>query len=290
MPNQRVLRGVPATLITTLYDQNGAPAAPTGTVTVTVTRANGTPVLSGVPATVAAELVSVDLSVADTTALDVLSTQWTDDATGAVFDTTHDIVGGYYFTVAEARGSGPGLSDPTNFSDAEIVAARRFIEEECETITGRSFVPRYQRIVTSGAGNSELWLPHPDIRKVRGATVDGLVFAAPVISNIAVVASRLTMPDGYFGFGFGNVVLEYEYGLDTPPMRIRDAALLRLRSVLDFKRTGVTSRAEYEFVDGRAFANPAPGVRGSRTGIREVDEAYAAYTYQRGNVFGVPVR
>lgn len=288
MSIQQVLRGSAATISVTFQDQDGNPRA-AGDTTVTVTRADGTALVTdGAAVDGATEGVKAfTLSAADTATLDRLTATWSEDG-GSIDTSSVDIVGGYYFTPAEARTAGPKLSDEDKYPDALILSARRAVEEECERITGRSFVPRFRRVVLNGSDRETLWLPNPDVRRVRALSVDGAA-VLPEDTLIQGAAGHITARRGAFGYGNGNVVVTYEYGLDAPPQRIKTAALIRVRDVLSSTKTGVPDRATFQIVDGRVFGVPQPGVRGSSTGIPEVDAAYEEWAFHRGTAAAVPI-
>ena len=279
--NQQVMLGAPATLRMQLLDQDGNPRPALGAITVTVTRSDGTVLAGGATATVNPEgLATVELTPVDTAELDLLAVTWA-ETNGAVLSTTVEVIGGYFFSVPEARASSVRLRDETKYPDAEVIAARRAVMESCQRITGRSFVPRFRRLRLNGRFNDSILLPDYDIRRLRSTAVDGYA-ADLVLSGSFVRHPGISL----FNYGDNNVDVAYEYGLDSPPERIKDAALLHLQSLINLTKSGVPDRAEYQIVEGRIFA--LNKLRGGLTGIKDVDNAYLEWAAPGRTVASVP--
>jgi hypothetical protein len=282
MATQRILQNVPASLSVTLVDSDGSPRAAVGDVSVEVKRADGT-VLVAETAAIAGTGVgafTAPLTAAQASSLDELSATWT-EVGGGIYQTTVDIVGGYYFSIDEARRAAPNFTDKQKYPDALVLKVRQEVEEECERICNRAFVPRFRRLSMLGNGCERLMLPNVDLRAVKALTIDGAT-VAPSALSVQTFGEVRYINGGRFGWlrptGRG-LEVSYEYGLDSPPADLRRAALIRFASRLSLSKTGVPDRAEFQIVDGRAFTLTTPGVRGSHTGIREVDEVYDAYAY-----------
>lgn len=284
MAHQRILRNVPAVLSVTLVDSDGTPRAAVGDVTVEVKRSDDTIIVEETEADAGSDtgVFITPLTAANSESLDELSATWTEGG-GGVYTTVIDVVGGYYFSLAEARRAAPNFTDKQKYSDELILKVRQEVEEECERICNRAFVPRFKRMqfAFTGDGLDRLKLPNVDVRAVSAMTIDG----AQVAPSALVVESYgevRYLAGGRFGalrpYGAG-VIVSYEYGLDNPPADLRRAALIRFASRLSLSKTGVPDRAEFQIVDGRTFTLTTPGVRGSHTGIREVDEVYDAYAF-----------
>jgi hypothetical protein len=284
--HQQILRGVSATLSVTLHDSNGEPAAPAGTVTVRVQRADGTDILAAGTATsagVGTGVRTVALTAAQTATLDLLTATWTDSSAGAV-TTLHEIVGGYYFTLTEARAIEPSLDDPSKYPDALMLAVRREVEEEFERICSVAFVPRYRRVALDGTGTTSLWLHDPRPRVLRSAriyldSVNYIAFTADdltavrlaewgVIDRSLAVANHLA--GAIFPVGQRNILVEYEHGYDRPPAEIKRAALARLRYRLNLAKSGVPDNAQsYTAQNGATYRLARPGQWA--TGSDEID-------------------
>lgn len=295
MANQRIRVGSPATLKVTLTDQNGEPRATTGAVTVHVTRANGTDVLAPGSAAAAGSdtgAFSVSLNASQTELLDWLTCAWS-EAGGGTYLTTVEVVGGFYFTLNEARDADRALRDVGRFPDADILRVRQEVEEECERITGRAFVPRYARRVLDGNGTDSIYVRETDLRKLRSLMISGATFQTDYYiaypSGRIVVGSRnalnwevdewdLLAPR--FWAGRANVVVDYEYGWDSPPADLQRAAIARLRDRLLEDKTSIPSRATSLNTPDGTFSLYTPGVRGASTNNPDVDAVYARYERQ----------
>jgi len=287
----RVQKTVPATLAHSFMVGETA-TAPTGTPTYTVVAADGVSVQSG-NTTVSGTTVSIALNGVAT--LELLTVTWTGVVSGATRVETDyvEVVGGELFTLAEGR-----VSDdfPTlKYTAADLVLARYEVEVECERICDRAFFPQYARVVLDGTGSNVLLLRHPlqdrtpgDVRTIRSVTMatraDG-TFTAFTASELAAVQctedGRLVRVDGgAWTEGLKNVVVEYEYGWDAPPADLKRAALLRLRSRLNWNKSGVPERVLSYTVDGNSYRNDIAGTY--KVGIPDVDGPYSGYSRRPG--------
>jgi len=281
---QRVLRGVTATINVTFADQNGEPAAAAGTVTVDVTKADGTAVVTGGTTSAGTGTGAFTYSLAAQANLELLTVVWKDNG-AARLTTLVEVVGGYYFTVAEARAFDNKITLELA-TDAKIIAVRREVEDECERITGCAWVPRYRlKRYDPGWGQGRLllddWAPRA-IRSVKQYS-SATQFVAYTNAELAAVSftewGQLTRRDGQAWWGTpGGTVVEYEYGYDAPPPDLKHACLTRLRSRLYMEKTGIPDRAtSFTSVEGGTFAIATPGQGVWETGLPEVDAVYARY-------------
>lgn len=279
VPDQRIYRGVAASLSARSRSQDGEPVAFSGAPTVSVTAADGTLITSGTatgtdPATFA-------LSAAQTADLDVLTVTWTDGST--VITTVVEIVGAVYFTVADARAFGKPLDNSTDFPDAKILDYRAAVESEAEAIMRRAFVPKYRHVTLTGRGVDRLLLPDDMIRSVRSIgewDTDKTVLTAYAAGDLVALSveswGAITRTNGgVFTSGDANVVVGYEYGADGPPRELKEAMLLRLRTLLAAPRSGISDRA-LSFTDsgGTTTRLATAGMAGWETGIPDVDAVY----------------
>lgn len=242
--DDRLAAGTAATLTATFRDQHGESAAPAGTVTVKVTRADGTTLLAAGTATGTDGYArTVALTAAQTATLDTLTATWTDGGNNATITTRHDIAGGFYFTLAEVRAGEAALA--TGYSTDQLVAGRRAVEDEFEGICGVAFVPRFRRVTLDGTGRAAILCPDPMLRTVRSVTIDGTALDADALAGLALTDSGLlTRTDGgLFTAGAGNVTVGYEHGYDRPPAEIRRYAMKRLRQVMTESASAVPARA-----------------------------------------------
>lgn len=231
-------------------------------------------------------------------ALTVLTVAWAATIEGAAVVETDvvEVTGAFFFSLSEGRGSDSSLADRDKYPTADLDDKRLQVEEECETICDRAFVPRYARVVLDGSGSPDLVLGHPDpdrsvahvrtIRSVKMAQRSGGPFVDFTSDQLAALIVRndstLTRSDGLFwAEGYGNVVIEYEYGLDGPAEQLKQAAMMRLRSLLNVNKTGIPDRAaSFTAGDGGTYRLTMPGAWA--TGIPLVDAVYARYSRRSG--------
>ena len=287
----RVLRTAAAVLEHTFVVGETATDSST-TVTVVVTDAVGATLASGTATQAGTGRYTFPLP--GQAQLQLLTVSWSATIAGAAVTETDlcEIVGGFFFTLAEGRASDPSLSDTTKYPTSAIERARLEVERECEQICDRAFVPRYARLIADGTGESDLVLAHPDpdrtmahvrtIRSVRMAPRADQPFTAFSAAELAAlqVASDATLrrTDGaLFTRGFGNVIVELEYGLDAPPPDLVRAAYVALRARLHIPKSSIPDRASsFTSAEGGTYRLDMPGAY--KTGIPPVDAAYARYS------------
>lgn len=265
---QRVLRGTSATISVTWLDSEGSAASAPGPVTVGVTRADGSEVVAPGTATTAGPGVgqyTFTLTAAQTALLDELSAVWS--AGGSTRTTTIEVVGGYYFSVAEARSTDASLADPARYPTAEVVAARTEVEEEFERICAVSFVPRFRRAEVRGR-----LLPDPLIRTLRSVTVGNVAYTTDQVAAVAADrAGVVRLPSG--------AVVGYEHGWDAPPADLRRAAITRLRSRLNAAKSAIPDRAaSFTVAEGGTYRLNTAGE--NKTGIDDIDAVLAGYHHR----------
>jgi len=278
--DQRIARGVAATLAYQFTDAEGTVAAPAGVVTVGITRADGTTLVAAGAATVGAGSAprTYALTAANNLLLDLLAVTWTDAGDGSTHTTLVEVVGGYYFSVAQARAAEPSLQDTVKYPTGDVEARRREVEDEAEDICAAAFVPRYRRVALDGTGARSLTAPDTMLRTLRSVTVDGTVWDAGQLANVTLSEfGVLSLTDGVWPYGRGNVVVGYEHGYDRPPTGLTVAALTRLRSRLNLAKSDIPDRAErYVPAEGGVFALSMPGPY--KTGLPDVDAVYERYS------------
>lgn len=284
--DQQILRGVAATLSWQNLGSDGEIAAPSGAVTVGVTRADGTVLVSPGTATSGSgsDPRTYSLTSANNQLLDLLTVTWTDGGDSSTHTTYVDVVGGYYFTIAEARLSDASLFDGNKYTNAAIATARREVEEEFERICGVAFVPRFRREVQSGTGGAELLLDMQEPRVIRGVrnytdltgytdwTSDEL--SSLVLDDWGLISSRTGVT---FECGNQNLVIAYEHGHSRPPGEVKRAALTRLRSRLNMALSAVPDRAsQFTVTEGGTYRLDTAGAL--KTGLPDVDGVLDRYS------------
>lgn len=284
--NQRTLRAAPATIVCAIRDADGELTAPAGTVTVTITRDDGTIVATDRATTQAEDaegeivgLYTAGLTAAETADLDVLTCVWADDIDPRV-TTQVEIVGGYYFSVADARAFDRSLASDGTYTDAGIRAARREVEDECERITRCAWVPRYGTgtAAVPCLGSKTAVLPVFAVRRLRSVTsVYGSIETELDVDGISVTEwGELRRASGFPG---DRLEVAFEWGTDGPPSDLRHAALTRLRSRLNMENTAVPDRAtSFSLQAGGVWTLAQPGRAGFDTGLPEVDAVYQRYS------------
>lgn len=282
----RVARTATATLDHT-FVVDETPTDSTTAVTVTITDATGASVATGTATSAGAGTGKYTYQLAGQAQLALLSVAWSATISGAaVVETdTVEIVGGFFFDLATGRASDPILADTAKYPTADLKAKRLEVEQECEWICDRAFVPRYRRVTLDGTGTSSLVLPDTAIRTIRSVSVAPRAGQPFVAMTPTMLASLVVLGDStlkrvdqnIFTEGLQNVIVEYEFGLDSPAPLLVDAALTRFRSRLNLKKSGIPDRAaSFTAVDGGTYRILLPDQ--FRTGIPEVDATYSRYS------------
>lgn len=294
--DQRILRGTAATLSFQIVDADGVPTVPAGGVSIDVDRADGTMLVGSAAATVdSTGLCTYSLTPAQTATLDVLTATWFDDTTNGEWSQTIEIVGGYMFTVGDIRAF-ETLGDDLTYPNAMVIRERLEVETEAEWICDRAFTPRYARITVDGNADPVIDLGVHDIRRVRsvrtytsaGASTYSSFTAAQLAGIVPVGTSIRRTDNGVFEEGYGNIVVEVEYGLDAPDKPMRTAALIRLRDRPTRPQSSLPLRTKQFQSDAGTVELNQP--EAFETGIPEVDAVYGSYSKrQRGDGQQVPV-
>jgi hypothetical protein len=273
------------------------PADPTGTPTYVVTDSAGATVDSGNATVVGGGTGAVTVALAGQADLDLLTVAITATVSGASiteYDTV-EVVGGFFFSIAEGRASDASLADTEEYPTSALEAARAATEWECEQICDRAFVERFAHVTLDGTGTSTLLLRGPDedrsfrdyvsLSSISMATEVDTTFTAFTAGELADVA---VAPDGtmrrasgdVFTAGWSNVRAGYVYGRNRGlPADLRNAALVRFRTWANVFRSGIPDRTtSFTTADGGTFRIAPEGAY--RTGIPAVDAAYSRYSFR----------
>jgi hypothetical protein len=282
----RVLRNASAVLTVTL-SVDGAPADPSpDSATVVLVNTVGTELYNGLASDDGTGVFSLPLTPAMTASLDTLTAVWTMvyGSETQILTTTAEIVGGFLFTVAEARALSP-LDNTTNFSTADIIATRTAVEQAIEQAAGVAFAPRYALESYSGDGSWSLMLRRPLPSAVRSVTIGGAAVAAGTLTGLALSTSgELYSTALAWTYGRSNILIGYEHGFGEAPHEIKRAALLLAKMWLTERRSPIDDRA-ITFnagADGGTYSLAVPGRNGSHFGHPDVDAAIDRYALVTG--------
>jgi len=157
----RILQNTPGT-ISQEWHEDGDLVDP-GPVTVTVTRADGTELVSGASASgTGAAARTYNLTQAHTLLLDVLTVTWVSGTKGTLTSVV-EVVGGFLFSISELRAMLPDTKTAQAITDDQIKQARIFAEQALEDEADVAFVPRYYRETFSGTGVTTAMLRWPKV-------------------------------------------------------------------------------------------------------------------------------
>lgn len=283
----RIAAGTAGTLSLTVYE--GSEPADPGDVTVTVTRADGTAIVSDAPATADGNTRTLPLTPVQTAAVDLLTVTWkASTPAGAVYTTEAEIIGEHLFALSEARAFERGqLSNTTTYPDSVLEAGRARIHDQFEDIVGICVCPRYRRVVLGSPGSNVLFLPDLLVQSVRSVeTRSGIswtAFSSSDLDDVLVDPSGVLMRDSGASFPAGrrNVRVSYVCGLDRIPLDIRRAGLRVL--VEQVQPSSLSDRATTMTTELGTFSMPQAGVQQNawsvtrHFGLPEVDAVLARY-------------
>lgn len=250
-------------------------AANPGTVTVTVTRADGTEIATAqaTSGTLTAAR-TFTLTPALTATLDRLTATWT--ASGVTLATTVvDVCAAPWFSNAELRAEHKSLSNTSTYTPTLITVARLQVEGFIESITHRRFTPGYDYHVVRGTDRCELIVPNVNLRTIRTAA---LVDHAGTETTIDVATVTVDADSGIISrssaWSSPWVRLGYEYGFATPPGDVKAAAMRLTREVLERSKVVAPDQAiTWNSTDfGWSAVMVTPGVRGAHTSLPTVNE------------------
>ena len=262
---QRILAGAPTPkLRADILDQDGEPVtASPGTLTCTITRADGTVVATdrATTAGTAAADVTCELTTAEALTLDVLTAVW--KVSGVVRHTSyHRVVGAFPFSVADLA-KRAGIAE--GFDNAELLAERDRITDLVESYCG-PVVPRYDLDQWVATGTCRHALTHRPVRTIRSVTVDG---DAEDVADLDVdYVSGVVTGDVLF---YDVCTIGYENGHDRPAADLADAMLVAAADNLK-RKTGVAGPRVRSISDGMGVTQQfSYAGKDHPTGIDEVD-------------------
>ena len=265
---ERIQQGRSATLSHTFY-QDGVATNPSPDVaTVTISRADGTAVVTNAAATEAGVgVVTYTLTPTQTALLDTLTVSWTASFGGLpqVFTMIVEVAGDFLFTISEMRAQSTKLANVTDYPVAKITAMRTLVEKAMEKRVGFALVPRYERETASAT--SGVLLPRwPYVRAIRSATTTSGTLTAGELAALTTDGVSVT---GY-SWPAGNVTVGYEHGRGNTDPEAGLAAMMLAKAWLmsgpvDDRALGFANES------GGSFALATPGRSGSSFGLPFVD-------------------
>lgn len=247
MSGQRVREGQTATITEILLDgQGGLPGTAPTAAEATITNDAGTELQSGLAAiqTGNPSEFRVGLTTVDTAQLDRLRFDWTSSV--GTMTTYVEVVGEFFFSLAELRAQSTAFANTTDYPNTRLAELRTTVEQALEDACGVAFVPRY----SSAPLNSDYTISRTDLRVIRGPTGQ--------VRN-------------------GKALTGYEYGMDSCPAPVKQAALILAKSwgvngPIDSRTTSFTSEV------GVTSVFSTPGIDGVIFGIPAVDAVVAQYS------------
>jgi hypothetical protein len=287
----RVLRNTAATISVTFYNGSSAAEAD-GAVTVTAKKADGTTLFSTTATNDPA--VGVYTTVIPPQAnLNVLTLTWTGSFSGTAvsIQSVVEIVGGFYFSIAELRNYDTALANTTKFPNEKLVDVRTQVEAEFEDICGRAFVPRFYREtgLEVDYDNWTVWLEKPEPIRITSLTVNSVDQTGWANSGYLTrdkyspnVLDLTNSAVGLAAYGI-TTAIEYEYGLTQVPVPVKEKALKRAAQKLKGINSAIDERATTMLIPDVGTVNLAqPGQRGSETGVPDIDVVLNRYKLDGG--------
>jgi hypothetical protein len=278
--DEQIVAATAASLTWQPTGSDGEPADPGGTVTVGVTRSNGTVVLADGTATTGATSSPrvVQVTAAQTADIDWLTATWKVGSV-TVATTVHEILGRPMITRAQFISREPKMTATalTDFLDARREADRLFLSE-CH----QSFVPRFavERIEPHDWCAETIVLHYPNLRAVRWMNVitsDGTSTAVDVSTvrpdpgGIVRLQTHVSTPLG------SSIEVGYVHGMATPPHDVLGAFARYTRDVIGGGTSQIPDRAtSYSDGQGGVTQLATPGLGPFITGIPEVDQVIVA--------------
>lgn len=249
-----------------------------GTVTVGITREDGTVLVAAGTATGGATTSprTFALTTTHTASLDILKATWT-SATKGTRTTYVEVVGGFLASVADLQAIKP-LNDAAKYPVANLLTARDAVASVLEDVSGVAFTPRYEReYKIDGDGATEILLKRPRPLSVQSATLDGTALT---------VSDLLLYDDGrvYYANGWNkgrqNIVLKYTHGYPFPPGNCAQVVARLVKWLL--VDSPISDRAISIINEGGQQNLVTAGVRGAIFDLPIANAFVENYGYPRG--------
>lgn len=297
----RVQRNTAATISVTFYNGTTAVEAD-GAVTVVAKKADGTTLFS-TSATNEAAVGVYSVIIPPQATLNILTLTWSGTFTGTAItmESVVEIVGGFYFSIAELRGYESQFANTTKYPNSKLTETRAYVETEFEDICHRAFVPRFYREtgmvadyssgpVSSSPGVSSglLWTEKPELIRINSVFVNDVDQSAWIAANYfkkdKYSPRALVVSDSALSVFYAtDVTMEYEYGMTQVPLPIKQKALKRAKQMLLGQSSTMDERATTMLIPDVGTVNLAtPGLRGSETGVPDIDVVLNRYKIDGG--------
>jgi hypothetical protein len=278
MQLERVLQNTNLT-VSQPFHEDGVAVDP-GTVTVTVTRWDGTELAAdAATAGTGTDARTYNLTPATHTALlDRLRIDWESPSKG-VQTSYVEVVGGFLFSISEFRALGTAYANTTNYPAETVADMRTTVEQALEDACNRAFVPRYELETVNGEYGRLVRTRWPKVRTVRSVTVDDV---AGTVADYVALREGMLYASGYWTVGYGNITVGYEHGDSSPPMRIKRAALILAKRWIT--PGAADDRAINVSNETGTYALFQAGVRGHQFDVPEVQAAVDQYSLAVGVV------
>jgi len=292
----RVLRNTAATVSVTFYNGSTAVDAD-GVVTVVAKKSDGTTLLT-TNATNDPALGVYTVVIPAQANLNIITLTWTGSFSGTSVSITSEveIVGGFYFSIAELRNYDSQFQNLARFPTEDLVKARDEVEAEFEDICHRAFVPRFwsESGIETDPDTGMLWTEKPEVIRFTKFTVAGVDRISwynngwlyrDKYSPRGVLATNDAI--GMFAYDAryypAAIAAEYEYGMKSVPIPIKQKALKRAKMTLMGQNSTIDERALTMTLPDIGTVNLAtPGQRGSETGVPDIDIVLRRYTLDGG--------
>ena len=262
MPDlERIQQATPGTLSQQWYE-DGTAVDP-GTVTVGITRADGTVLVAAGAATTGtgAAARTFNLTTTHTALLDRLTVTWTSTLKGTLVSYV-EVVGGFLFTLADLTAD---LNSTESYTASQLADARTYAETQIEKACGVAFVPRYELETLDGVSSGLLLTKWPKVTAVRSVTLND---AAVTAADVTALRYGMLYYTGWTA-GYGNVTVGYEHGATVLDPGASEAALVLAKHKL--VKGPIDERATQRSSEFGPVNLATPGMFGSRFGIPVVD-------------------
>lgn len=280
--DQHIVAATSATLSFQPTDSEGEPASLAGTVTVTVTRSDGTAIATDAATSGSgAHPRTYDLTAAQTADIDRFTAIWSVGAV-VVASTTHDVIGRPIITAADFKARQPNRV--ANFDPASFAQARREAFDFILHRSNRAFVPMLAVEKVTQRHNywsDSIKLTFPDLHSILWALdEDGNTIDTSSVTADSAGIARLHDR----AWPWGEITIAYVHGFNRPPDDLVGAvARLIAQKMTDGRGMTPPASANPGAVGAGGF-RPIAGYGRALTGEAEVDEAINAHKWN-GSMF-----